>query len=785
MGIGDHFNYWASKIGGNSKDADAAQLRIVQQKADALLQSGKGDEAVELLVGAGDRGRAAAIAQKAGLWKRAGELHESLNKTMDAARAFERAQEWERAAKLHEGAGDLRNAEACFKKGGGSALRMFLERRGEWAAAGTLYEEAGDRPAAAICYEKAKDLDSAERCLRAENRVLDVADLFRRNDKHDRAGKVYEETGLPTKAAEAYSTGKCHRDALRLLDPMARAAIAQCKNAAGKILEDARALARKAAGHALELGESQIAGDLFERAGDLSRAAECFLTVKPEKAAQLFEKAGDRMRAAAAREAAGDAAGAELLRAKDSDPKRAAELLAERGQHAEAAALFAKQGLMQESAMALIAAGKYLPAAQLLHAQGDLAAAAEAYEGAGVFDQAERLFRHTGNDDGLLRLYTRRGDQRELARIHIRRKNLDAAIRALQGAEQDAETVALLAHCFRELGMAPQALLKFEELVKQDALKPESPALYYEYARLLEELGRKPEAIVAYNAILAVSLDFGDVLQRLKKLAAPEPVMPSVAPVPPERFEVIEEIDRGGQGVVWRARDRLLDRTVALKSIHDASGNKGLLREARSMAALVHPNIVTLHEVFEKGEELYMVLEFLKGETLGKRIHRGGPLAVLEAVRVAKGVLSALEYAHGKGLIHRDIKPSNIMVLEDGGVKVLDFGLAKSVENVEISSTQCGTPYYMAPEQILCRRPDARTDIYGLGATLYQALTGRTPFRGGDIFFQHLNCQPAPVRSHAPDVPMKLDVLILQCLEKDPQYRPESARAVADQLSSM
>src|SRR5262245_37107063 len=103
MAIGDHFNYWVSKIGGNYKNADAAQLRIVQQKADALVQACKGEEAVELLVDAGDRGRAAAIAQKAGLWKRAGELHESQNRTVDAARAFERAQEWERAAKLFEG----------------------------------------------------------------------------------------------------------------------------------------------------------------------------------------------------------------------------------------------------------------------------------------------------------------------------------------------------------------------------------------------------------------------------------------------------------------------------------------------------------------------------------------------------------------------------------------------------------------------------------------------------------------------------------------------------------
>ncbi|MBI3857736.1 MAG: tetratricopeptide repeat protein, partial [Planctomycetes bacterium] len=193
MGIGDHFNYWVSKIGGKSKDADAAQLRIVHQKADALQQAGRGDEAVEMLVGAGDPGRAAAIAQKAGLWKRAGEILESLNRPADAARAYERAQEWEPAARLYEGAADQRGAEACFKKAGTVPLRQYLERRGQWAAAAKLYEDGGDRQGAATCYEKAKDLDSAERCLRAEKRLLDLADLLLRNGKPERAGKAYED----------------------------------------------------------------------------------------------------------------------------------------------------------------------------------------------------------------------------------------------------------------------------------------------------------------------------------------------------------------------------------------------------------------------------------------------------------------------------------------------------------------------------------------------------------------------------------------------------------------
>lgn len=200
------------------------------------------------------------------------------------------------------------------------------------------------------------------------------------------------------------------------------------------------------------------------------------------------------------------------------------------------------------------------------------------------------------------------------------------------------------------------------------------------------------------------------------------------------------------------------------------------------MASLVHPNIVTLFEVFEQAKTLYLVLEFLKGETLAKRILRAGPVGVAETVAIGKAVCTALDYAHERNLIHRDIKPSNIMLVEGGGVKVLDFGLAKSMQSQEHSSTQCGTPYYMAPEQILCRRADARTDLYGLGATLYQALAATPPFKGEDVFHQHLHCFPAPVRSHSPEVPMKLDVLILSCLEKLPESRPSSARALAELL---
>jgi serine/threonine-protein kinase len=334
--------------------------------------------------------------------------------------------------------------------------------------------------------------------------------------------------------------------------------------------------------------------------------------------------------------------------------------------------------------------------------------------------------------------------------------------------------------------MTAQTLIKVEEVARQEPVGPGTLDLHYEYARLLEGAGRKAEAIAVYDSILAVRLDYGDVLQRLKTLKAPEPPPPPpVAQVPAVRFEVFQELDRGGQGVIRKARDRILGRTVALKSLRPDGPTGELLGEARSIAALQHPNIVTLFEVFEQAGEVHLVLEFLEGETLLKRIGREGPLAAPEAARVGKAMCAALDYAHARGLVHRDVKPSNVMLLPDGQVKVLDFGLAKTVEGQEITSTRCGTPFYMAPEQILCRRPDGRTDVYGLGATLYQALTGEPPFTGEDVFYQHLNRFPTPARSRVASVPMKLDFLVLRCLEKKPEDRPASAREVAEFLDRL
>src|SRR5437763_4116933 len=209
-------------------------------------------------------------------------------------------------------------------------------------------------------------------------------------------------------------------------------------------------------------------------------------------------------------------------------------------------------------------------------------------------------------------------------------------------------------------------------------------------------------------------------------------------------YRLIARIGAGGMGEVWKAEDTRLGRTVAIKVLpqqvsSDREATVRLEREARTAAQLYHPNIATIHSIEQEGQLLFIVMEYVEGEPLTHIIRRGG-MAESDIVRIGRGVADALAEAHAKGIVHRDIKPDNIMV-RGPRVKVLDFGIAKQVDAVPASpdaptafETQqgmiLGTIHYMSPEQALGKKLDARTDIFSLGVVLYQAATGRLPFKG-------------------------------------------------------
>ncbi len=270
-------------------------------------------------------------------------------------------------------------------------------------------------------------------------------------------------------------------------------------------------------------------------------------------------------------------------------------------------------------------------------------------------------------------------------------------------------------------------------------------------------------------------------------------------------YELLEQIGHGGMGVVWKARDLTLGRMVAIKVLPDevACEDAWLARferEARAVAALNHPNIVTIHSIEESGGVRFLTMELVQGETLAERIGQGR-LAARDLLEIAVPLVEAIAAAHERGVVHRDLKPANVMVGSDGRVKVLDFGLAqfearearddgpgRAVPGAESSSRLSGTLAYMSPEQLRGTAVDHRSDLFAIGLLLFEAATGRRPFAGEEgptVVASILNEPPAVFGALRPDLPPALGRLVMQCLEKDPGARPATARMLARELDGL
>ena len=259
------------------------------------------------------------------------------------------------------------------------------------------------------------------------------------------------------------------------------------------------------------------------------------------------------------------------------------------------------------------------------------------------------------------------------------------------------------------------------------------------------------------------------------------------------RYSLEREIGRGGMGIVYLAHEVALDRPVALKLLPpEFAGQPALrerfLREARTAAKLLHPNVVPIHSVDEVGDFVFFAMAYIDGGTLGERIRGRGPLSSKEAVRMLREVAWALAYAHAEGVVHRDVKPDNILLEgSDGRALVTDFGIAQVSREPGTTGAGevLGTAEFMSPEQASGDEVDARSDIYSLGVVGFYALTGRFPFEGSNamaVLAQHLTQQAPPVASVAPEVPAQLAQAIDRCLRKPPQDRFTDGAALADTI---
>ncbi len=498
-----------------------------------------------------------------------------------------------------------------------------------------------------------------------------------------------------------------------------------------------------------------------------------------------FEQEGDFARAADFLESAGDPLAAARLRLAHGDVGRAASLF--------------------ETAEA------WLEAAEAHLRDEQLLPAGECYERALDYERAIRCYSECGAIDRWLTALERYGRVFEAAQLAIEHGQRPRAIRLLQLVEATApdfrEACLLLADAFETEAHYDLAAAKLDEHIA--TFRPGyAPAdTYARLAGCWEQAGHSERALGILEDLRRREPTYPNIASRIEALRKQRSASGHVFASPAQRisdrtqdgastafvgevrYELLEEIGRGGMGVVYKARDTRLGRIVALKRLpeglrrHHPRALQFFLREAQSAARLNHPNIVTVFDADQQDGQFFITMELLEGQPLHTILRERGQLSPLNVIGIARQACRGLDYAHGQGIVHRDIKTANLFATTDRVIKIMDFGLAKVLEEVRGATTLVsGTPYYMSPEQVLGQDVDHRADLYSLGVTLFELATGRVPFDSGEVAYHHRHTPAPDPRSLRPDLPEALARLIAKLLAKDPSERHQSAADVLDAL---
>ncbi|MCP5045508.1 MAG: protein kinase, partial [bacterium] len=475
-------------------------------------------------------------------------------------------------------------------------------------------------------------------------------------------------------------------------------------------------------------------------------------------------------------------------------PLEAAELRASLEDYAGAAVLFAEAGQANRSAQMYRSAGQWIKAGSSFEAIDDYRAAADCFR--------------EGDDVGRwLGALERNGDYFEAAQIALEHSDRARAIRLLQLVPLDSpnysDACELLADAFEHEGHADLAAQKIEQRMSAGET---SPDLQCRLATLLETSGEYNRALDVLETLRDDEPTYPNIASRIeglrKKITAQSLSQPTGSRTNPntatptaflseQRYEILEELGRGGMGVVFKARDLRLNREVALKQLPEnlrehPKAIQLFLREAQACARLNHRNIVTIFDTDQDDTNFFITMELLEGYPLNVIRRKRGRLAVRDAARLGVQVAEGLAYAHKQGIVHRDIKTANLFFTTDKVVKIMDFGLAKMMEEVRRGTTVLGgTPYYMAPEQAKGGSVDQRADIYAFGVTLYELVTGGVPFDDGDVSYHHQHTPVTDPRERAADIGDDIAVLILRMMEKDPDRRPADAAEIGKRLAAI
>ena len=616
-----------------------------------------------------------------------------------------------------------------------------------------------------------------------------AADLLVERQQVARALPLYERAGAKPKLARALLLAKQPARAARVYSELGRhAEAAHHFQSAGLWREAGEAL--------LLTGEEREAAELFERAGDLERAAQLHRRLgDAESASRLFARAG-----------LGVAAAETLLESRGRTPRwlrRAAELYESASEWDQAASCYAEAGDPRQ-------------AAELYEKVGQQEQAARAYERAGVHERAASCFERAGKRPEARVSWERAGDRLRAAEMALEDGDHLAAGRAfyeLGSYERAVDTLSripsastgardasrLLARIFLEKGLIDRAREKLEASAGGSGYAKDDLELLLLLATALERIGDVAGALGTLERIAQADSRYADVEARIERLAERAPghtTAPSLAASADDRYELRDEIGRGGMGIVYLASDRELGRAVAIKFLPgELAANPQAVQmfraAARAAAAMNHPNIVHIYDVAVVNGQPCIVMEYVQGRTVREVMRIRGsssrqPLPPHRVAEIGREICRALGYAHRSNVIHRDVKPSNILLTADGSAKLMDFGISKALETGSETLTEArGTPQYMPPEQILGHEIDGRADLYALGISMFEMATAERPFSGDGVVDQQLHAPLPDPRRLRPEIPEGLVAILKRACQKDPDERFASAHEMAQALDAL
>lgn len=579
--------------------------------------------------------------------------------------------------------------------------------------------------------------------------------------------------------------------------------------------------------------------DLFRLAAQIASEGK----VKPTAAlAEACAQGGEHEAAAGIYDRLGEKQAAALQRATGADKRgeliEAARWYAEAGEELQAGEIYVQLQQPEKAAENFEKAGDFARAAELWASLGEWKRAAMDFEKLSYYREAAHAWQQAGDVTRQAAVLEKAGRPLEAARIHFQQGRVDKAISLAQQVTEDSpdfrDSRTLLAELFVSKGDHAMGIRSLERSLQGVKVSRETSGSYYMLATLLEKAGEFRKAADIFEQIVAEAYDYKDVKDRLLRVqrqaeASPQPsggqrvaasqeasvrlsdVAPSGAgtaasgPIPPDgrtqldiqavnrstgRYRLEKEVGAGGMGVVYRAFDTVLNRAVAykmmptdLKSHPEAA--KFFIDEARATAQLSHPNIVHVYDCGEDERGYFIVMEFIEGEAFDK-VLRKKKISVPGVINIAQQVAGALSHAHSRKLIHRDLKPSNLLWTTEKKVMLLDFGLARAMNELgKVRTRISGTPYYMAPEQVRGGELDARCDLYSFGAVLFELFCNRPPFTEGDIGYHHNHTMPPDPRLHRSDLTPVMAWIVLKLLAKKPEDRFQSADELLQALKSL